>query len=392
MCSQSRAALSLFKGLTNLYDLWLDRNSLSKIEPKTSVNVINIKELWLSYNKLNGIQVVVFTGLTILQRLYLHYNKFTHLAPSVFGGMQELVILYLSHNEIANLPVDIFQNNTQLLVLELSHNAFHSLPPSIFINQIQLVNLELASNQIQFLTENMSENLVLNLSNNDLSRINNDLFRHCLNLRTLVLTDNPLWFIESHSLASLNTTVNLFVTSPTTCCFTSAQCKPTTPPSQYLTCKRLLPYNILRIALWFVCTSAIIGNVCVLYTKYKQQQQRGDKVQLFLITNLSISDFFMGVYLVILLSTDLYNTDYFPTYSEKWRRSILCRLAGSLSVLSSEASAFFRGTQRKAPDIVIYNNICSSELVRMCGMSYISQLGSVKNTIWQLETPFCKGF
>ena len=285
-------------------------------------------------------------GLTIiLQQLYLHYNKITHLAPGVFGEMQELVILYLSHNEIASLPVDIFQNNTQLLVLELSHNAFHSLPPSIFINQIQVVNLELASNQIQFLTENMFENLrqlqLLNPSNNDLSRINNDLFRHCLNLRTLVLTDNPLWFIEAHSLAILNITVNVFVTSPTTCCFTTAQCKPSTPPSQYLTCKRLLPYNILRIASWFVCTFAIIGNVCVLYTKYKQQQQRGDKVQLFLITNLSISDFFMGVYLVILLSTDLYHTDIFPTYSGKWRRSIVCRLAGSLLVLSSEASAFY---------------------------------------------------
>ena len=39
-----------------------------------------------------------------------------------------------------------------------------------------------------------------------------------------------------------------------------------------------------------------------------------------------------------------------------------------------------RGTQRKARDIVIHNIICSSELARMCGMSYISQLGSVKNT------------
>ena len=28
----------------------------------------------------------------------------------------------------------------------------------------------------------------------------------------------------------------------------------------------------------------------------------------------------------------------------------------------------------------MHNNICFSELARMCGMSYISQLGSVKNT------------
>ena len=335
----------MFRGLTNLEYLLLDLNSLSNIEPNAFAKLINMEQLWLSYNKLNEIHVGAFTGLTTIQRLYLDYNIITYLAASVFGEMEELLVLYLSHNEMTSLPVDVFQNNTQLLVLELSHNAFHSLPPSIFINQIQLVNLELASNQIQFLTENMFENLwqlqLLNLSHNELSRINNGLFRHCLSLRTLVLTDNPLWFIEAHSFAVLNTTVNLFVTSPATCCFTSAQCKPRAPPSQYLSCNRLLPYNILRIALWFVCTCAIIGNVCVLYTKYKQQQQTGDKVQLFLITNLSISDFFMGVYLVILLSTDLYYTDYFPTYSETWRKSVLCRIAGSLSVLSSEASAFF---------------------------------------------------
>ena len=53
---------------------------------------------------------------------------------------------------------------------------------------------------------------------------------------------------------------------------------------------------------------------------------------------------------------------------------------------------FFRGTQRKAQDIVKHNNICSSEVARMCGMSYISQLGSVKYTIWQPETQFCKWF
>ena len=320
-CKLNSVTRDMFRDLTNLEDLWLDRNSLSYIEPNTFVKLINIKQLWLSSNKLVGLQNGVFAGMKIIQRLYLHYNNITYLAPGVFGEMQELFILYLSQNALTSFFPDTFQNQSELIILQLENN------------------------QLQFLTRNIFQNLkqlqLLNLSNNDLSRISNGLFRHCLNLRTLVLTDNPLWFIEAHSLAVLNRTVNVFVTSPTTCCFISAQCKPLTPPSQYLTCKRLLPYDILRIALWFVCAFAIIGNVCVLYTKHKQQQQRGDKVQRFLITNLSISDFFMGVYLVILLSTDLYYTDYFPTYSETWRKSILCRLAGSLSVLSSEASAFF---------------------------------------------------
>ena len=46
-----------------------------------------------------------------------------------------------------------------------------------------------------------------------------------------------------------------------------------------------------------------------------------------------------------------------------------------------------RGIQRKARDIVIHNIIYSSELARMCGMSYISQLGSVKNTHLAARNP-----
>ena len=50
----------------------------------------------------------------------------------------------------------------------------------------------------------------------------------------------------------------------------------------------------------------------------------------------------------------------------------------------------FRGTQRKARDIVIQNIICSSELARMCGISYISQLGSVKNTRLAARNPILR--
>ena len=51
------------------------------------------------------------------------------------------------------------------------------------------------------------------------------------------------------------------------------------------------------------------------------------------------------------------------------------------------AKSIRESTQRKARDIVIHNIICSSELARMCGMSYISQLGSVKNTRLAARNP-----
>ena len=55
--------------------------------------------------------------------------------------------------------------------------------------------------------------------------------------------------------------------------------------------------------------------------------------------------------------------------------------------MASQTINLFRGTQRKAQDIVIHNIICSSELARMCWMSYISKLGSVKNTRLAARNP-----
>ena len=46
-----------------------------------------------------------------------------------------------------------------------------------------------------------------------------------------------------------------------------------------------------------------------------------------------------------------------------------------------------RGTQLKAQDIIIHSNICSSKLARICGMSYISQLGSGKSTHLTARNP-----
>ncbi len=55
----------------------------------------------------------------------------------------------------------------------------------------------------------------------------------------------------------------------------------------------------------------------------------------------SIFPIILSVYLLILISADLYYAVYFPSFSESWRSSGLCRTSGALFVFSSEASTFF---------------------------------------------------
>ena len=49
----------------------------------------------------------------------------------------------------------------------------------------------------------------------------------------------------------------------------------------------------------------------------------------------------MGVYMLLIASADIYFDEQFPMQAEMWRSGITCRIAGTVSILSSEASVFF---------------------------------------------------
>ena len=313
----------MFKGLVRLEDLWLGDNMLSSNVKMSWFNGLTsqLTDLHLQNNYIEVIDADSFATLINLTWIRLSKNYLSYLAPNLFGGLRHLVGLYIGNNNISTLHADTFQNLTNLDYLELNNNKLESLPPDLFNNLHQLKNL--------------------NLSFNKLHDVPNELLLFCMSLETVDLQGNPLLWIQKQSLASLNKSVKLVVSDFATCCFASSRCISSPPQSPYLTCKRLLPYDLLRIAIWFVCGFAVLGNGFVFYTRVKTNAQQRNKIQLFIITNLSISDFIMGLYLISLLSADLYYKDYFPSHSEAWRSSMLCRVAGALSVLSSEASVFF---------------------------------------------------
>ena len=185
-----------------------------------------------------------------------------------------------------------------LKYLDLSKNEFNAFESSMYLGNNSLVSLD-----------------IIDMRSNALQRVNYESFKEFHNL-TQIMVDNEA----------------------TCCLIESANCTATIPPSQFLTCGRLLSNQIQRILMWIFGLFAVISNVCALVYRCRQQQ-RQNKVQLFLISNLSMSDLVMGLYMLMIASADVYYHDYFP--SEAWRSSITCRVAGALSMLSSEASVFF---------------------------------------------------
>ena len=336
---------SAFNGLGNLTYLYLYSNMLKEIQPGAFNALGNLSELSLNNNMLEEIQLGVFNGLRNLSIFYLYNNMLTDIQSGVFSGMEKLEKLFLNNNMLTRLLPTVLGELTRLVLLDLSNNPLAHLNPDTFHNLSDLEVLLLRNTSLSFLPENILQAFKqlehLDLSENDLNELRFYPFAICTILDTLNLTQNPLKWISKDSFIGLNVSTNVLVDNPASCCFVAqANCVPSLSKSPFLTCGRLLPYNVLRVGIWLVSIFAIVNNVLGILVRCKQKKQ-ANKVQFLLITNLSISDLLMGVYLICLLSVDLYYTDYFPSHSEAWRNSTLCKIAGSLSVLSSEASVFF---------------------------------------------------
>ncbi len=98
----------------------------------------------------------------------------------------------------------------------------------------------------------------------------------------------------------------------------------------------------LRICMWALGVSAVVGNFFVVVWRLREKPEKtGQYVQSFLVMNLAMSDCLMGIYMLILASVDLYYGSTYFQYAEFWRSSALCKVAGFLSLLSSEASVCF---------------------------------------------------
>nr|KAG5696537.1 hypothetical protein BaRGS_021073 [Batillaria attramentaria] len=112
------------------------------------------------------------------------------------------------------------------------------------------------------------------------------------------------------------------------------------PKDGISSCEDLLRTTTYRFFLWAFAAMAIVGNVGCFVYRFCIKERVSEIGFDVLVTNLSVSDFLIGVYLVIIGVADRTYHGTYIWHDRAWKGSILCKTAGFLCLLSSEVSAF----------------------------------------------------
>ncbi|XP_022097839.1 uncharacterized protein LOC110983148 isoform X2 [Acanthaster planci] len=270
-----------------------------------------VKRIFLSDGNISALEPGLFKRFSDLRVLRVINSSIRSITPGAFDGLQNLTFLDISGNHITRFDADWFNELQNLKHLAVCHMPVETIGNGAFNGLKQLRTMILIRGESAPKTSvEVEKNAVTDL----------------MNLETLYVDDHRLCcgFIE-------------FLTH-----FHVNNCKTTEVQPPLNLCGSLMRNNLLRVAMWTLGLSALIGNALVIIWRCCQGKENGEKkTHSLFVLNLAISDLMMGVYMLIIAGADVsFGADYSRTASE-WRSSVVCKVAGVLSVLSSEASVFF---------------------------------------------------
>ncbi|KXJ08061.1 G-protein coupled receptor GRL101 [Exaiptasia diaphana] len=217
------------------------------------------------------------------------------------SGLSQLKILGLRVNKVRIIPKNVFDSTPSLKYLDLSHNKLRKLTGMTFQGLRSLKNLNLQGNKLTGIQQNVFEGL------KNLKTIKLDKFIHCCYAEKAIIGLEKCESLQSNEFSS---------------------------------CEDLMKSTVLRIFLWILGLSALVGNLLVIGKRVSDKELERNTNSL-LLTNLAISDFLMGVYLITIASLDIkWKGEYFK-YDVEWRSGVGCRITGMISMLSSVVSVAF---------------------------------------------------
>ena len=265
------------------------------------VKLLNLQSLDVSSNKLQTVDMSVFVGFKNLRRLSFAKNPIKQIVKSSSSLQQtSLRALDLSHTKLTVLDCKPLSSFLYLQTLNLSFTTIHTVDSKGFQHIQWLTELYLKGSPVKKFPANLFKPL------SQLRIVSADTYKLCCKQ---ILPDQ----------------------------FDMMVCD--APKDEISSCEDLLQTDTYRVFLWLIGFLSLLGNVFCLVMRVCVQRSVSVSGFLVFVSNLSMADLLMGVYIAIIgVSDEMFRGEYLH-YDETWTHSVACKVAGFLSLLSSEVSA-----------------------------------------------------
>ncbi|XP_059160983.1 uncharacterized protein LOC131944404 isoform X2 [Physella acuta] len=316
-----------FKGLENLIDLTLEINDIEFIPEDAFVGLVKLDYLNLANNRISAIHPKAFLPFTKLRILNLANNHLHYLPTEGLTQLENLKVF--NNRDLTEFPAKEKFPNVNMFSLAYAYHCcdfIDSQPEQIYLDMVreQVFWMGSGQNQQKILQTLENHSRLWESMYDNLTKAHNNKYQQLLT-NDFDITDFPLSGSDDKNV------IDNYVISKA-----AISCKPM--PGPFMPCDDLFGWWSLRCGVWFVFMLALLGNGVVFFVSVTSRSKMD--VPRFLICNLAMADFFMGVYLGILAIIDASTLGQFKKYGIQWQMSAGCLVAGVLGVLSSELSVF----------------------------------------------------
>ena len=263
---------------------------------------LNLQFLDLSDNNLTVISMAAFSRLNNLRTLSLVKNPIDHIVsdPNPAVQLSALRIVDLSHNKLTVFDSKTLANMINLQRLNLSFSAIHTIHPNGFRYTPKLTHLYLAGSPIRMFSKDIYKPLKI------LRTLSSQTYKLCC--RELLPDHSEIITCDA-------------------------------PRNEISSCEDLLQSGAYRGSVWLISFLSLLGNVLCLVMRACVLHMASTSGFHVFVTNLSIADLLMGVYVSTIGVADSNFRGNYLFFDESWKHSVACKVAGFLSLLSCEVSA-----------------------------------------------------
>ncbi|XP_023310361.1 lutropin-choriogonadotropic hormone receptor-like [Anoplophora glabripennis] len=351
-----------FNGLNTssvLHMIDLEHNRIQRIHTR-QVSKVKAEQLSLNYNNLQVVEEAGFAGSEIAKLTLKGNFKLNHLHKKAFYGLQSLRYIDLSYTAITFLPTEGLR---EIDILKVQNTKSLKVFPSVFnfqfIKEAWLTypyhccafkfprthnpwEYEKHTRLVHQLHEacaakNTTVSYVLQ-ENKDPSL--KALLRWMpMNASLGAATQNDeLWGDENEV---FHNSTNAFPVTTALCGeiyrnYHEVKCHPA--PDAFNPCEDLMGNWALRVPVWFISLSAVIGNlfvVIVIATSHFRLT-----VSKFLMCNLAVADLCIGIHLLLIAVVDACSIGAYFNSAIDWQEGNGCSVAGFLTIFGNVLSVY----------------------------------------------------